>query len=147
MTILQSLSHRKIGKPKMIVIDTHVWLWWLSNPEMLSQEALAHINRESKSGQICISSISVWEIAMLVEKNRLQLSIGVSDWLAASESLPFIKFVPVSNKIAIQSVFLPGALHNDPADRMIISTAISMNAPLVTSDKKIINYPLVKCIW
>lgn len=131
----------------MIVLDTHIWLWWLSNPEKLSQVAAECINHESKDGSIHISSISIWEIAMLVAKGRLELSIDVSDWLAATESLPFINFVPVNNKIALQSVLLPGELHNDPADRIIIATAIAINAPVVTSDKKIITYPLVKSIW
>lgn len=131
----------------MIVLDTHVWLWWLSNPEKLSQAAAERIDHESKDGRIYISSISAWEIAMLVTKRRLELSIDVYDWLAATESLPFIKFVPINNKIALQSVLLPGVLHDDPADRIIIATAIVMNASVVTSDRKIIAYPTVKSIW
>jgi PIN domain nuclease of toxin-antitoxin system len=75
------------------------------------------------------------------------MSIGISDWIAATESLPFVKFSRVDNKIALQSVQLPGKLHNDPADRIIIATAITMNASVVTSDRKIIAYPVVKSIW
>ena len=131
----------------MIVLDTHVWLWWLSNPEKLSQAAAERIDHESKNGRIYISSISAWEIAMLVAKGRLELSIDVSDWLTVSESLPFITFVPVNNKIALQSVLLPGVLHSAPAGRIIIATAIAMNASVVTSDRKIIAYPIVKSIW
>jgi len=64
-----------------------------------------------------------------------------------SESLPFIQFLPVTNSIAFKSVNLPLPLHPDPADRIIIATAISVGAPLVTSDKKLLSYSPVKTIW
>jgi PIN domain nuclease of toxin-antitoxin system len=69
------------------------------------------------------------------------------DWVAASEALPFFHFVPVSNSIALKSVQLPGELHSDPADRIIIATAISLGAFLVTKDDKIRNYQHVKTVW
>ena len=69
------------------------------------------------------------------------------DWVAASEAIPFFDFVPVSNSIALKSVQLPGVLHNDPADRIIIATAISLGAVLVTKDEKIRNYQYVKTVW
>jgi len=77
----------------------------------------------------------------------LKLTMSAGDWVAASEALPFLNFVPVSNNIALKSVGLPGALHNDPADRIIIATAVSMGAILVTKDEKIRNYPHVKTVW
>ena len=73
--------------------------------------------------------------------------MSVGDWVAASEALPSIHFVPVSNSIALKSVQLPGDLHNDPADRIIIATAVSMGAVLVTKDEKIRAYPHVKTAW
>jgi PIN domain nuclease of toxin-antitoxin system len=90
---------------------------------------------------------STWEVAMLVSRGRLKLTIRPDDWVAASEALPFFDFVPVSNSIALKSVQLPGVLHNDPADRIIIATAISMGAVLVTKDEKIRNYEYVKTVW
>lgn len=84
---------------------------------------------------------------MLAEKGRLQLTMPVQEWIAVSEGLPFVTFVPVSNNIAIRSVQLPGKIHNDPADRIIISTAISLGAELITMDKKIRNYSHIKAIW
>jgi PIN domain nuclease of toxin-antitoxin system len=89
-----------MGIAEVIVLDTHVWLWWLSNPEKLSKGAAKRIEGETSDGRICISSISVWETAMLVAKGRLELSIDLNDWLAISESLPFVEFIPVSNRIA-----------------------------------------------
>ena len=94
-----------------------------------------------------MSAISVWEIAQLVDRRRLHLTIDVADWIAQSEALPFLHFVPVDNHIALKSVQLPGALHNDPADRIIIATAISLGAILITKDKKISSYSHVKTLW
>lgn len=77
----------------------------------------------------------------------MKLTMSPADWVAASEALPFFDFVPVSNSIALKSVQLPGILHNDPADRIIIATAVSLGAVLVTKDEKIRNYPHVKTVW
>lgn len=78
---------------------------------------------------------------------RLQLTMDVQDWLAKCEALPFFNFLPVDNAIFVKSVFLPGRLHADPADRIIIATALSKGIPVVTRDKKIRNYSKVKTIW
>ena len=84
---------------------------------------------------------------MLVEKGRLKLTMDVMDWVAKSEALPFIHFIPVSNSIALKSIQLPGELHADPADRIIIATAIIQRGTLVTKDDKILNYPHVETLW
>jgi PIN domain nuclease of toxin-antitoxin system len=131
----------------MIVLDTHAWIWWASNPAFLSETAKGIIDGAVKERNIFISAISTWEVAILVSRGRLKLTMSASDWVAASEALPFLNFVSVSNNIALKSVQLPGALHNDPADRIIIATAVSLGAVLVTKDEKIRNYPHVKTAW
>ena len=131
----------------MIVLDTHAWIWWVSSPEYLSETAKQIIDEAATGKNIFISSISSWEIAILVSRGRLKLTMNPADWVAASEALPFFDFVPVSNSIALKSVQLPGILHNDPADRIIIATAVSLGATLVTKDEKIRNYPHVKTVW
>jgi len=131
----------------MIVLDTHVWVLFVSNPELLSKRAKRSLDAGMEEKGILISSISAWEVALLVAKKRLRLTLGVTDWIAKSEALPFITFIPVDNSIAIKSVNLPQPLHSDPADRIIIATAISMGAPLLTKDEKILKYPHVQTIW
>ena len=131
----------------MIVLDTHVWLWWISNPENLSSGAGQAIDQAITENGIVISSISTWEVALLVDKGRLKLSIDVRDWVRKTESLPFVRFMPVDNTISLRSVTLPGQFHSDPADRIITATALTMGLPLVTRDDKIINYPHVQTIW
>ena len=96
---------------------------------------------------IFISSISSWEIALLLRKGRLELTMPVEDWVARSEVLPFVEFVPLDNRISLLSHRLPGTLHEDPADRIIIATALTLGAPLVSKDTKIRDYPHVKTIW
>jgi PIN domain nuclease of toxin-antitoxin system len=131
----------------LILLDTHVWIWWVSNPDLLSSQADTLINKAMVERKIYISSISVWEVAMLVVKERLQLTLDVKDWIRSCESLPFIQFVPVSNPIAIEAVFLPEKPLSDPADRIIVATARALDLVLITKDKKIQRADQVKTVW
>jgi PIN domain nuclease of toxin-antitoxin system len=131
----------------MIVLDTHAWVWFVSNPELLSKKAERTIERAVVDNNVFISSISAWEVALLTSKKRLLLSMEVADWIKKSEMLPFVNFIPVDNFIAVKSVNLPQSFHSDPADRIIIATAISLGASLITKDERILKYPHVKTIW
>jgi PIN domain nuclease of toxin-antitoxin system len=83
----------------MIVLDTHAWVWFLSNPELLSKKAKRYVDAAVKENAIMISSISVWEVALLVARKRLILTLELSDWIAKAEMLPFFKFIPVDNSV------------------------------------------------
>lgn len=131
----------------MIVLDTHALLWWVNDPTNLSKPAKQAIDAAVKSRSVHVSCISSWEIALLVERDRLRLALDVRDWLCRCEALPFLTFVPVGNAIAVESVRLPDFPHPDPADRIIAATALSLGAALVTKDDKLRNYPHVKTIW
>ena len=131
----------------MIVLDTHAWVWFVSKPEMLSHAAISAIDAARAKNAVYISSISAWEVALLVQRNRVKFTMHVRDWIQKSEQLPFLKFIPVINALAVQSVFLPKPLHDDPADRIIIATALSLGASLVTRDEKIRSWPHVQTIW
>ena len=136
-----------MGVFKLIVLDTHAWVWFISNPELLSERAKRYVDAAVEEKAVMISSISVWEVALLIAKKRLILTLELNDWIAKSEMLPFFKFIPVDNSVAIKSVNLPQPLHSDPADRIIIATAISLGAPIVTKDEKILNYSQVQTVW
>lgn len=131
----------------MIVLDTHAWVWWLSDPERLSEAARDAIENARASGRLYVSSISVWEVALLVERGRLKLSLNLADWVAHAQSLPFVEYVALDNTIALKSVTLPEPLHRDPADRMIIATALTLGAALITKDLRIQQYPHVQTVW
>jgi len=131
----------------LIVLDTHVLVWLVARPEQLSTPARKSIAAARKQDGILVSSISVWEVAMLVTKQRLVLTMAVEEWLKRVEALPFLHFVPVDNSLALRSVTLPGRLHGDPADRLIVATALRFGAPLVTRDRRLRRYSHVKTIW
>lgn len=131
----------------MIVLDTHAWVWWVSGSKELSSPAAEAIEEAAADGDLRVSSISAWEVAMLVRAERLELRMDVQDWIAESEGLPFLDFVPVDNRIALHSTALPGSFHADPADRMIVATARTLGAPVVTKDRKIRRYRHVKTVW
>lgn len=132
----------------MIVLDTHVLIWWVSGAtEQLSTAAQQAIRQEMEHGKIVVSSISAWELAMLVTKGRLALSMDVAEWLSCVGQIESVSFVPVDNTIAVKSTELPSEFHKDPADRLIVATARRLAAPLVTADEKIRAYPHVRTIW
>ena len=131
----------------MIVLDTHAWIWWLTTPERLSRKTLKLIERNLAETQVRISSISVWEIAMLVIRGRLTFAIDFPSWLNEAVSVSGVKFHPVDNAIAYQSVNLPGTFHADPADRMIVATTLALDATLISGDQKIQDYSYVKVAW
>jgi PIN domain nuclease of toxin-antitoxin system len=130
----------------LIVRDTHVLFWWLSEAKSeLTPAALAAIEAEELGGEII--SMSAWEMALLVTKRRVALTVPLGEWLSAAASIDSGRFVPVDNTIAVASIDLPGASHRDPADRIIVATARSFGAPLVTKDAKLRTYPHPLTIW
>jgi PIN domain nuclease of toxin-antitoxin system len=133
----------------MIVLDTHVVLWWGNQSRELSSAAAAAIDgeRAHETGCILLSAISAWEIAMLVRANRLDLATDVDTWINTLSELPQVQSVPVNNAVAIQSVMLPGDFHKDPVDRIIVATARVASATLLSADGKIQAYPHVETLW
>lgn len=132
----------------MIVLDTHAFVWWLSGQDdLLSDLAKGAIKAEMPGGEILVSSISAWEIATLVSKGRLVLTMDVTAWLNTAAEIEAVTFVPVDNELAVKSTELPGEFHKDPADRIIVATARKFAAQLVTADEKIRSYEHVRAIW
>ncbi len=132
----------------MILLDTHALVWWVDGSNRLSAPARTAIENERNSkGTILVSTISAWEIAMLVDKGRLTLDRDVADWLDQVDLIEVLEFVALDKEIGIQSVLLPGDFHKDPADRIIVATARKFASPVVTADERIIAYPHVKTIW
>lgn len=132
----------------MIVLDTHALIWWVSDDQRLSAKARTLIEDTlAAAGQVLVSAISAWEVAMLVARDRLALAMDLDEWLLAVECIDGVRIAPVTPQIAVQSVTLPGEFHKDPADRMIVALAREQNAILVTADDKIQRYPHVRWLW
>ena len=104
----------------MIVLDTHTLIWWVTNDAALSKKAKTAIERERAGGEIIVSAISAWEIAMLVKRETIAFSMDVENWLATVQQIPGVRFAPVDVDVSLKSVQLPGEFHKDPADRLIV---------------------------
>jgi PIN domain nuclease of toxin-antitoxin system len=113
------------------VLDTHIWVWTCAG------EAKAEAMQRFKGTPI-VSAISVWEVSMLESKGRLNLSPDVDTWILQNLSPPVI-LEPISPAISIQSCRLP-EFHGDPADRLIVATAMECGVPLITADRQIIDW-------
>ncbi|OWT65623.1 type II toxin-antitoxin system VapC family toxin [Candidimonas nitroreducens] len=131
----------------MVVLDTHALVWWVSGDAQLSGAARDAIETERQGGEVLVSAISAWEVAMLVRAGRLALTMDAAQWLDIVAQISGLRFVPVDILLAVQSVDLPGDFHKDPADRLIVATARHYCAPLVTADSKIRSYQHVQTVW
>lgn len=132
----------------MIVLDTHAFVWWVADPARIPARARTRLERTVHKGDVLrVSSISAWEVAMLVARRRLELTMDVSAWIAAAEALPQLEFVPVDTAIALRAVALPDTLPPDPADRIIAATALGLGATLVTGDARLRGHPPLRTLW
>ncbi|MFQ5606204.1 MAG: type II toxin-antitoxin system VapC family toxin [bacterium] len=129
----------------MIVLDTHVWFFWVNdNIEQLSKNALESIQSNETLG---VSIMSCWEIAMLVAKERLRLSIDVQLWVDQALKYPGVKLLAINPQIAVLSTRLPGQFRGDPADRLIVATCMQHHCPLISKDKGIHAWGNIRVIW
>ncbi len=136
-----------MGSAAVVVLDTHAWVWLVDRPDRIPPRARRLIEEAGQEANVYVSSISVWEVFMLAERNRLELRIPVDQWVRRNEELSFLRFHPVDNRIAGSSVQLPSFPHQDPADRMIVATARSLGATLITRDRRMLDYSGVQALW
>lgn len=129
----------------MIVLDTHVWIWWVHDDPLLPPDA-AQVVASHESAGLGISAISCWEVAKLVEYNRLALPLPVSDWIKQALSYPGIQLLDLTPEITIESTQLPQPFHKDPADQLIVATARIHGVPLATFDARIRSRPHVEVL-
>jgi PIN domain nuclease of toxin-antitoxin system len=127
----------------MIVLDTHIWVWWVHGDAALSPSVRTLLDSSEQTG-IGVSAISCWEIAKLAERQRLSLPCPVFDWIQQALSYPGIRLLDLSPRVCAESARLPGTFHRDPADQIIVATARVFDAPLVTADARILAYPHVR---
>jgi PIN domain nuclease of toxin-antitoxin system len=129
----------------MILLDTHIWIWWIHGDPRLKEDRVNWMAEQEEQG-LGISIISSWEIAKLVENNHLQLPNAVDKWLEQALNYPGIRLLELTLPIVLNSTQLPPPFHRDPADQIIVATARVHDIPLLTADQKILDYPHVRTI-
>ena len=128
----------------MIVLDTHAWIWWATGSGRLPAVARHTIDGAASVG---VCAISLWEVAMLVVKRRLELDRDPLEWMKQALALPRVELMPISPAIAIGAAGLPSAFPGDPADRLIVATALDQRVAIVTRDARIRRFAGVATVW
>jgi PIN domain nuclease of toxin-antitoxin system len=127
--------------PAPLVLDTHIWIWLMEGVSgELSAATVRLIDEAGTNAALAVSAISVWEVAMLDQRGRVTLSRSIDEWVRMALTAPGIRLVDLSPEIALESARLPGELHGDPADRILVATARVLGGTLITRDKQILRY-------
>ena len=129
------------------LLDTHAWVWWLTEDRRLSARARSTITARLAQQDLWISLISVWEVAKKVEKQQLVLDRPLDQWLDEALTPPGLGVWEVTRPILVQSCALPQPFHGDPADQILVATARHHGATLVTKDQRIRRYSHVLSLW
>ena len=130
-----------------LLLDTHAWVWWTTGSDRLSARGKAAIRRAAAEGGLLLSAISVWEVAKLVEKGRLQFDRDTEQWIEKALEMPGLTLVPLAPVISCRACALPPPFHDDPADQIIVATARMEGATILTVDDRIRRYPHCQTDW
>jgi PIN domain nuclease of toxin-antitoxin system len=129
------------------LLDTHTWLWWVTEDRRLSRRAQSAIARSQRDGDVWVSLISIWELAKKVEKKQLVLDRPLDQWLDGATTVTGLHLAELTRPILVESCRLPQPFHGDPADQIIVATARHENAALITRDARLRSYSSVRSLW
>jgi PIN domain nuclease of toxin-antitoxin system len=129
----------------MILLDTHVLVWAADGPDRLSRTAASEIRRARRDGGLAISAMSLWELAFLLTRGRIQMygTVESSMRLLTEE----VTVIPITPEIAVLAALFPEDYPGDPGDRLIGATARAEGLTLITHDERIRKSPLIKTVW
>jgi PIN domain nuclease of toxin-antitoxin system len=129
----------------VILLDTHIWVWWVSQPAKLQLKHRELLDRGPDRG-FGVSIISCWEVAKLAEYGRLKLDRPVETWIEEALAQPGLDLLPLSLRIVVESTQLPEPFHRDPVDQLLVATARVLGCQFMTEDSKIASYPHVQIV-
>ncbi len=129
----------------MILLDTHVLVWTVADSKRLSRAAAAAIRRSQREGGLAVSAITLWELASLVARGRIQ-AYGTVE-ASVRLLIEGVTVRPITPEIAALAAQFPDDYPRDPADRLIGATARSEGLALLTRDENIRRSPLLKTVW
>lgn len=121
----------------MILLDTHIWLWWLLGDGALSEQEREALDHLAEIKSLSLSWVSIWETEMLERKGRIDLLPDFERWIISATQPEMITILAADTDIVLAQRRLPGEFHNDPADRLITATSILSGYPLATHDGRI----------
>ncbi len=120
-----------------VLLDTHVWVWWLTPRSPLSRRERDALDALAARRDVCLSAISLWEAQMLHRKGRLEVPFSFADWLEQAADERMLRVLPLDTQVVMALDALPASFHGDPADRLIVATARAHSLPLATRDAAI----------
>jgi PIN domain nuclease of toxin-antitoxin system len=132
-----------VGRDEVIVADTHAWIWWSMERDRLSPTARAALATTA----VAISSISMWEVAMLAHRSRILLDLPIGEWIEKALAGTKTVTLPITVPVAVTAGTFSYDVVRDPADRLIVATALAHGVPLVTKDERIRRAAVVETIW
>ena len=121
----------------MILLDTHIWLWWLLGDGGLSKTERDELDKMASANLLALSWVSIWEAEMLDRKDRIHLFSDFNAWIRRATNKDVIRLLPADVDVVIAQRELPESFHGDPADRLIAATSILSGFSLATHDQRI----------
>jgi PIN domain nuclease of toxin-antitoxin system len=128
------------------LLDTHAWVWWICGDPLLTAHEREALDSLLPTERPVLAEISLWEVAMLVERGRLELDMDLERWLALASAPATVELARVTPAVAAEVARLPEKFHRDPADRLIVATARTWKLRVLTRDRKIAGARVVP-IW
>jgi len=123
----------------MIILDTHIWLWWLLGDGNLSNNERVALDEKAMDSELAVSWVSIWETEMLERKGRIELYPDFGSWISSATHPDIAQVLPADIELVVAQRQLPDAFHGDPADKLIAASSILSGYPLATHDKRIIS--------
>jgi PIN domain nuclease of toxin-antitoxin system len=127
-----------MGSRPLILLDTHALIWLDQDDSTLGKDARRLADESLRGGGLAVSTISYWEVAMLVARKRIAMDLPVARWRLDLLRWGLVEIV-VDAQIAIMAAELD-SLHGDPADRIIVASSLASEATLVTADERILDW-------
>jgi PIN domain nuclease of toxin-antitoxin system len=128
----------------MTVLDTHAWIWWVSEPARLGKRARRILDGKTRVG---VPAICCLEVATLAARGRITLDRPPLEWIHDALAQPQVELLALTPAVAVKAAALPSSFPGDPADRLIVATTLIESANLVTKDDRIRRSGLVETIW
>ena len=129
-----------------ILLDTNAWIWAVESPERLPTKARQLLDDRAEY-PLGLSAISPWEVAKKASLGKLALSIALEQWVSRALDPRLVSLLPLAPEISVESCRLPGQIHRDPADQIIVATARVHDLTLVTGNRRLQQYAFVRSVW